>query len=79
MMVVQEPVKITITNLEDNHKEILVVENNPEDPNAGSREMLFTKTILIERSDFMINPPKKFFRLSVGNAVSYTHLRAHET
>ena len=69
MMVVQEPVKITITNLEDNHKEILVVENNPEDPNAGSREMLFTKTILIERSDFMINPPKKFFRLSVGNEV----------
>ena len=69
MMVVQEPVKITITNLEDNHKEILSVENNPEDPNAGSREMLFTKTILIERSDFMINPPKKFFRLSVGNEV----------
>ena len=69
MMVVQEPVKITITNLEDNHKEILSVENNPEDPNAGSREMLFTKTVLIERSDFMINPPKKFFRLSIGNEV----------
>ena len=69
MMVVQEPVKITITNLEDNHKEILLAENNPEDPNAGSREMLFTKTVLIERSDFMINPPKKFFRLSVGNEV----------
>ena len=69
MMVVQEPVKITITNLEDNHKEILSVENNPEDPNAGSREMVFTKTVLIERSDFMINPPKKFFRLSVGNEV----------
>ena len=69
MMVVQEPVKITITNLEDNHKEILSVENNPEDPNAGSREMVFTKTVLIERSDFMINPPKKFFRLSIGNEV----------
>ena len=69
MMVVQEPVKITITNLEDNHKEILSVENNPEDPNAGSREMVFTKTVLIERSDFMIDPPKKFFRLSIGNEV----------
>ena len=69
MMVVQEPIKITITNLEDNHKEILSVENNPEDPNAGSREMVFTKTVLIERSDFMINPPKKFFRLSIGNEV----------
>ncbi len=69
MMVVQEPVKITITNLENGYNETLVVENNPEDPNAGSREMLFTKTILIERSDFMIDPPKKFFRLSVGNEV----------
>ena len=69
MMVVQDPVKITITNLEDDHEETLVVENNPEDPYAGSREMLFTKTVLIERSDFMIDPPKKFFRLSVGNEV----------
>ena len=69
MMVVQNPIKITITNLEEDYEEMLVVENNPEDPSAGSREMFFTKTILIEREDFSDNPPKKFFRLSPGNEV----------
>ena len=69
MMVVQNPIKITITNLEEGYEETLVVENNPEDPSAGSREMVFTKTVLIEREDFSDNPPKKFFRLSPGNEV----------
>ena len=69
MMVVQNPIKITITNLEEGYEETLVVENNPEDPSAGSREMVFTKTVLIEREDFSYNPPKKFFRLSPGNEV----------
>ena len=69
MMVVQNPIKITITNLEEGYEEMLVVENNPEDLSAGSREMVFTKTVFIEREDFSDNPPKKFFRLSPGNEV----------
>ena len=69
MMVVQNPIKITITNLEEEHEEALVVENNPEDPSAGTRQMVFTKTVFIEREDFSDNPPKKFFRLSPGNEV----------
>ena len=69
MMVVQNPIKITITNLEEEHEETLVVENNPEDPSAGTRQMVFTKTVFIEREDFSDNPPKKFFRLSPGNEV----------
>jgi glutaminyl-tRNA synthetase len=43
--------------------------NNPEDPNAGTRKVPFSRTIYIERDDFMENPPKKFFRLSPGNEV----------
>ena len=69
MMVVQNPIKITITNLDEEHEEVLVVENNPEDPSAGTRQMVFTKTVFIEREDFSDNPPKKFFRLSPGNEV----------
>ena len=53
------PIKITITNLEEGYEEMLVVENNPEDPSAG-REMVFTKTVFIEREDFSDNPPKSF-------------------
>ena len=48
-MVVQNPIKITITNLEEGYEEMLVVENNPEDLSAGSREMVFPKTVFIER------------------------------
>jgi glutaminyl-tRNA synthetase len=43
--------------------------NNPEDPNAGTRKVPFSRVIYIERDDFMENPPKKFFRLSPGNEV----------
>jgi len=67
-MVVFDPVKVVITNY-DKESEHLPSENNPEDPNGGSRDIVFSKEILIERDDFMENPPKKYFRLSPGNKV----------
>ena len=67
-MVVFDPIKITITNYPDG-KELLSSENNPEDVNSGSRELPFSKEILIERDDFMENPPKKYFRLAPGQMV----------
>ena len=68
LMVVQNPVKITITNynLEEEKLEII---NNPENVDAGSRKVSFSKHLYIEKDDFMENPPKKFFRLSLGNEV----------
>jgi len=48
---------------------MLDAENNPEDPSAGTRKIPFSRTIYIERDDFMENPPKKFFRLSPGSEV----------
>ncbi|HLF65532.1 MAG TPA: hypothetical protein VI603_17325, partial [Saprospiraceae bacterium] len=42
---------------------------NPEDPNAGTREVLFSRELYIEREDFMVNPPKKYFRMAPGQHV----------
>jgi len=67
-MVVFDPLKITITNYEGNG-EMVLSENNPEDVNGGQREIFFSKEIYIEREDFMENPPKKYFRLAVGQMV----------
>ena len=67
-MVVVDPVKVVITNYTAG-KEMMPAENNPEDENAGHRDMPFSGEILIEREDFMENPPKKYFRLSPGNMV----------
>lgn len=66
-MVVVDPLKVVITNYTGS--EALKTENNPEDPNAGEREMQFSSEIYIEREDFMEVPPKKFFRLSPGGMV----------
>ena len=69
-MVVFDPVKVVITNFPTpGQPEILHTENNPEDPNGGTRELRFSEQILIEKDDFMENPPKKYFRLSPGNKV----------
>lgn len=69
VMAVLRPVKIVLTNLPDGHAEEVDAVNNPEDPNAGSRKVPFSKTIYIENEDFMENPPKKYFRLSPGGEV----------
>ncbi|MBL0052031.1 MAG: glutamine--tRNA ligase/YqeY domain fusion protein [Bacteroidetes bacterium] len=68
-MAVIDPLKIVIANFEEGKNEILSAENNPEDPEAGNREMIFTREIFIEHEDFMENPPKKFFRLAPGGYV----------
>jgi glutaminyl-tRNA synthetase len=67
-MVVFDPVKLVITNY-DKGQETLTTDNNPEDPHAGHRDLSFSREILIERDDFMENPPKKYFRLAPGQMV----------
>ena len=69
LMAVKDPVKLVIENYPENQEEWLDTENNPEDPNAGSRKIPFSREIWIEREDFMEEAPKKFFRLSLGNEV----------
>ncbi len=65
-MVVFDPLKIVITNYPEGETEIIDAEENPEDPNSGSRKMPFSREVYIEREDFMENPPKKYFRLFPG-------------
>lgn len=66
---VLNPVKLIITNYPEGKVENLVTENNPEDPEAGTHEIPFTRELYIEREDFMENPPKKFFRMTPGQEV----------
>ncbi len=63
------PVKLVITNYPEGQVEKVATENNPEDPEAGTHEMPFTRELYIERDDFMENPPKKFFRMTPGQEV----------
>lgn len=66
---VLNPVKVVITNYPDDKVELLDIENNPEDPNSGTHQIPFSREIFIERDDFMENPPKKYFRMSLGKEV----------
>ncbi len=68
-MAVMNPVKLVITNYPEDREEMVEMENNPEDANAGKHRMPFGREIFIERDDFMENPPKKFFRLAPGKEV----------
>jgi glutaminyl-tRNA synthetase len=68
-MAVLRPLKVVIETLPEGHAETVTVGNNPEDPAAGTREVPFGRELWIERDDFMIDPPKKFFRLSPGAEV----------
>lgn len=69
MMAVLKPLKVVITNYPEDQVEEFSVENNPEDPEAGTRTVPFSRTIFIEQEDFMENPPPKYFRLSPGREV----------
>jgi glutaminyl-tRNA synthetase len=69
VMAVLDPVKLVITNYPNDKEEILIAENNPEDENAGSREVPFSKEIYIEREDFREHANKKFFRLKLDKEV----------
>ncbi len=68
-MAVLRPLKVTIANYPEGKTEQLEAVNNPEDPSAGTRPVTFSRTIYIEREDFMEAPPKKFFRLAPGAEV----------
>ena len=68
-MAVLNPLKVVITNYEDDKTELFTAINNPEDEAAGTRQVPFSKVIWIERDDFMEEPPKKFFRLCPGGEV----------
>jgi glutaminyl-tRNA synthetase len=67
-MVVTNPIKLVVTNY-DKGEEILYSENNPENPNGGTREVPFSNELWIEREDFMEAPTKKYFRLGPGLSV----------
>jgi len=69
VMGVLDPVKLVITNYEDRAEEWLETENNPEDEEAGTREIPFSKELYIEREDFKEEANRKFFRLSIGKEV----------
>ena len=66
-MVVFNPVKVVISNLEN--EILLAIENNPEDENSGTRQVAFTKEIFIEREDFVEEQQKKVFKMEVGQPI----------
>ncbi|HOE90528.1 MAG TPA: glutamine--tRNA ligase/YqeY domain fusion protein [Candidatus Cloacimonadota bacterium] len=73
VMAVLEPLEVVIENYPDDKVEYLEAENNPEDANAGKRLVPFSKTIYIEREDFMEEPPRKWFRLFPGGEIRLKH------
>ena len=69
VMVVLDPLKLTITNYPSDTDEMVLSENNPENPLSGEREMPFGKEIFIEQEDFKTEANRKFFRLTIGKEV----------
>ncbi|MCY4477125.1 MAG: glutamine--tRNA ligase/YqeY domain fusion protein [Gammaproteobacteria bacterium] len=68
-MAVARPLKVVLTNLPENHFEELPAGNHPQRPEMGSRNVPFSRVIYIERTDFMEDPPRRFFRLRPGGEV----------
>ncbi len=73
MMTVMDPIKVIIDNYPEGEVEYLDVMNNSENPELGSRKVPFCRELLIDREDFMEEPPKKYFRLFPGNEVRFMH------
>jgi len=73
VMTVLHPLKVIITDYPTDKVEMLDAVNNPEDEGMGTRQVPFSREIYIERSDFMEDPPKKFFRLAPGREVRLKH------
>jgi glutaminyl-tRNA synthetase len=73
VMAVLQPLKVIIENYPEGQVEMLDAENNPEDPNMGSRKIPFSRELYIEQDDFREDPPKKFFRLAPGREVRLKH------
>ena len=73
VMVVMHPVKLIIDNYPEGQVEWLEADNNPENPEAGKRQIPFSKELYIEADDFREDPPPKYFRLSIGKEVRLKH------
>ena len=73
VMAVLRPLKLVIDNYPEAQVEDLAAENNPEEPQAGSRLVKFSQELYIERDDFREDPPKGYFRLSPGREVRLRH------
>ena len=69
MMAVLDPIKLVITNYPEGQVEYMDASNNPENEEMGTRKVPFCRELYIDRDDFMIEPPKKYFRLYPGNEV----------
>jgi glutaminyl-tRNA synthetase len=69
VMGVLHPLRVVITNYPEGQTEELEAVNNPEDPNAGTRKVPFSRVLYIEQDDFMEDPPNKFYRLAPGREV----------
>ena len=72
-MAVLNPLKVVLENWPEGFVDELPAENNPEDPEAGSRKVKIGREVYIEREDFMEEPVKGFFRLSPGKEVRLKH------
>lgn len=66
---IEDPIKVVITNYDDNKVEYFPVSNNPNDESSGTRDLAFTKEIYIDRNDFAEVPPPKFFRMKLDGEV----------
>ncbi len=66
---VLDPVKVTVTNYPEDKKEFFSLPNNPSDPDAGRRDVPFTRTLYIDRDDVSLDPPPKYFRMKKGGEV----------
>ncbi|MDP6713486.1 MAG: glutamine--tRNA ligase/YqeY domain fusion protein [SAR202 cluster bacterium] len=80
-MAVLHPLKVVIENMPEGEIDYLDAGNNPEDPGAGTRKVAFSRTLYIERNDFMEDPPRKFYRLTVGREVRLRYgyfIKCHE-
>jgi glutaminyl-tRNA synthetase len=73
MMAVLDPIRLVIDNYPEGQTEELEASNNPENEALGTRKILFSRELFIERNDFMEEPPRKYFRLFPGNEVRLMH------
>lgn len=69
VLAVLKPLKVVITNYPEGQEEVLIADNHPMDPEAGQRELPFSREIYVEQTDFMEEAPRKFFRLKPGGEV----------
>ncbi len=80
-LAVTDPIKVVITNMPDDFEQKITVKNHPQDESFGTRDILLTKEIYIERDDFMLDPPSKYFRLKPEGEVRLRNayvIRCHE-